>query len=234
MKKIVIKIGGSLFFTNDKEINLELLNKFLEIIKSKGTYETIVLVCGGGVLAREYIQKAKMVNANNSICDLLGIKIASINGDLLIAILGKSAYPQVPKDMKELSVALLNNKIIVMGGLQPGQSTTSVAIEVAEYIDADVLVILTDVDGIYDKNPKKYADAKFFQKMTFSMLRALILEKSDDDQAAAGEYRIFDAVSLQLLKRSHLKVIVMSGKDLTEFKNFWNGKQSIKATYLSD
>ena len=42
-----------------------------------------------------------------------------------------------------------------MGGLTPGQSTTSVSLEVTEYINAEKLVILTDVDGIFDKDPKK-------------------------------------------------------------------------------
>jgi uridylate kinase len=120
-----------------------------------------------------------------------------------------------------------------MGGLQPGQSTTSVAITVAEYIKAERLVILTDVDGIYDKDPNLYKDAKLIEKISYDSLQKLILELSVDTQATAGEYRIFDAVSLQILKRSKMNVFVMSGKNLSQFNKFWNNEKEIIGTIIS-
>jgi uridylate kinase len=52
-------------------------------------------------------------------------------------------------------------------------------------------------------------------------------------QAAAGEYRIFDFVSLQILKRSNIKVFIMSGKELSEFEKFWSGDKAIRGTIIS-
>jgi uridylate kinase len=143
------------------------------------------------------------------------------------------AFPQVPKSFEELSIAISSHKIVVMGGLQPGQSTTSVAITVAEYIKAERLVILTDVDGIYDKDPNLYKDAKLIEKISYDSLQKLILEPSIDTQAAAGEYRIFDAVSLQILKRSRVNVFVISGKKLTQFNKLWNNEKEIIGTIIS-
>ncbi len=232
-KNIVIKIGGSLLFTENFKINLKLINEFCSIFKDSRNSGTHVIVCGGGIIAREYIKAVRSLQGTESLCDIFGIEISRINSQLLISAFQDFAYPQVPTSIKDLSVAILFDKIIVMGGLQPGQSTTSVALEAAEFIKAKEIIILTDVKGIYDKDPKKFEDAKIFKNMTYSRLKELIFESSGDNQATAGEYRIFDAVSLQILKRSNIKVIVMSGKELNELKKYWSGKENINGTVIS-
>jgi uridylate kinase len=121
-----------------------------------------------------------------------------------------------------------------MGGLQPGQSTTSVALEVAEYLEANELILLTNVDGIYDKDPKNFKDAKRFDQLNYEDLQKIIIKVSEANQAAAGEYRIFDTVSLQILKRSKIKTLIISGKELSEFKKFWEGKTDILGTVISN
>ena len=232
-KKIVIKIGGSLLFTKDKVLDRVKIDKFCQIFKSNKYSRSHIIVCGGGMIAREYINAVRSFHGNEALCDTFGIDLSRINSKLLIASFQDFAFPLVPKTIQELSIALLFKKIIIMGGLQPGQSTTSVALEVAEFINAEELVILTDVEGIYDKDPKKYKDAKLLKNLTYDQLQQIIINSSEDKQAAAGEYRIFDAVSLQILKRSNIKILIMSGKDLKEFEKYWNGEEDITCTIIS-
>ncbi len=230
---VVIKIGGSLLFTENKKINSNEIAKFCRILKNKKFTGKLVVICGGGLLAREYIDAVRSFNGSEALCDTFGIEISRINSKLLIASFQDFAYPLVPSSIEELSKALLFEKIIVMGGLQPGQSTTSVALEVAEFIGAENVIVLTDVEGIYDKDPKKFTDAKLLKNLHYDQLRELLLEMTNDKQAAAGEYRIFDTVSLQILKRSDIRVIVMSGKDLNNFSKFWDGEKDINGTVIS-
>jgi uridylate kinase len=232
-RKVVVKFGGSLLFTEQKKLNKEKINEFCQIFKSANPSGIYIIVCGGGVIAREYIDVVRSFHGSEALCDKFGIDLSRINSKLLISSLNDISYPLVPTSMDELSLALLFNKIIVMGGLMPGQSTTSVALEVAEFIQADEVVILTDVEGIYDKDPKKFENAKLLKNLTYSKLQELILNHSDD-QAAAGEYRIFDAVSLQILKRSKKKIRIMSGKDLNEFKKYYKGEKDIICTLISE
>ena len=157
-----------------------------------------------------------------------------MNAQLFISYLGNLAYPIIPQSIEELSVAKLFNKIVVMGGLQPGQSTTSVALEVAEFIKADKVIILTDVDGIFDKDPKKKQDAKLLEYINYRELTDLLITNSNVKQAAAGEYRIFDAVSLQILKRSNIKVLIGSGIKLINFEKFWKGEIENIGTFTSN
>ena len=232
--KCVIKIGGSLLFNENKELNVKKIEEFCDIFKTILDTDIVVIICGGGIIAREYISAVRSINENEAVCDTFGIELSRINSKLIIAFLKEKAYPLVPKSIEELSHAMLFKKIIVMGGLQPGQSTTSVAAEVAEYVNADHLIILTDVQGIYDKDPKKYKDARLLQKLSYKELQDLILSSSGDKQAAAGEYRIFDAVSLQILKRSKIEAQILSGIDLNQFRKFWNGDKNVIGTRIAN
>jgi uridylate kinase len=233
-KKIVIKMGGSLLFNEDKGLNREKIQKFCQIFEKMNYSGTYVIVCGGGKIAREYISAVRSFQENEALCDIFGIDLSRINAKLLISCFQDFAYPLVPKSFEDLSTALLFRRIIVMGGLQPGQSTTSVALEVAEFIGAEELVVLTDVEGIYDKDPKRFNDAKLLKDLTYAELQEIILNSSGNKQAAAGEYRIFDAVSLQILKRSKIRIKVMSGKNLKEFDRYWKGEKDIKCTIITE
>jgi len=232
--KSVIKIGGSLLFTENRKLNKEKIQKFCQIFKKMKYSGSHVIVCGGGIIAREYINTVRSFHGNEALCDTFGIDLSRINSKLIISSFQDFAYPLVPKSIEDLSLALLFGKIIVMGGLQPGQSTTSVALEVSEFIKAEELVILTDVEGIYDKDPKKFEDARLLKKLTYTELQEIIINSTGDKQAAAGEYRIFDTVSLQILKRSKIKIRVMSGKDLKEFEKYWKGDENITCTIITD
>jgi uridylate kinase len=232
-KNIVIKFGGSLLFSEGGTINSQKITEFCNIIKHTKDYDSVVVVCGGGTVARQYIKAIREFTENEVLCDLIGIDISRINSRLIVAKMKSLAYPQVPTSFEELSLAISSHKIVVMGGLQPGQSTTSVAMTIAEYLKAEKLVVLTDVDGIYDKDPDRYKDAKLLETISYESLQELILESSVDTQASAGEYRIFDAVSLQILKRSGINVLVMSGKDLTQFDKLWNNEKGFIGTSIS-
>ncbi|MBY8983172.1 MAG: UMP kinase [Candidatus Lokiarchaeota archaeon] len=232
--KIVIKIGGSLLFEQNNSINSQRIIEICDIIKENFFFETIIIIVGGGIIAREYIKFIRQSTQNEALSDIIGIDVSRLNAKLLISYLNDKAYPIVPKSIEEFSIAKLSDKIIIMGGLQPGQSTTSVALEVAEFIHTKKVIILTNVDGIYNKDPKKYNDAKIIKKLNYEELKEFIITDSKNNQAAAGEYRIFDAVSLQILKRSNIKVFIGSGLDLSNFKKFWNGELENFGTIISD
>lgn len=113
----VIKIGGFLLFTKNNEINFSKIAEFCNIFRTRKNKGAIVIICGGGLLARNYINSVRFFKGSEALCDTFGIEISRINAKLLIACFQDYAYPQVPKSIEELSIALLFNKIIVMGGL---------------------------------------------------------------------------------------------------------------------
>ncbi|MHA1733665.1 MAG: UMP kinase [Promethearchaeota archaeon] len=211
-KFTVVKIGGSLLF-REGTLKEDLVWAFSEFLAHTPSIK--ILVVGGGLPARWFIRAARGWGASEAECDLLGIYQSRLNARLLISALrarGCPVYPEPPASIEELARAMLIGERIVMGGLQPGQSTTSVALEVTEFAQAGQLWILTDVDGIYDKDPNSHPEAKKYSTISIEELEKIV----DAGSSKAGEYRIFDAVSLQVLKRSSLEVRVLPGSDFAQ------------------
>ncbi len=229
----IVKIGGSLLFNNKKQVDSQKIINICEIIKKNNKNKSVVLVVGGGIIARDYINFVRKTTGNEALCDLFGINISRINANLFISYLGDLAYPVVPKTYDDLALAQHAQKIIVLGGIQPAQSTTSVSLEVAEFLESKRIVILTDVEGIYSKDPRVYSDAELQEELTYSQLEEIILKGTTSTQAAAGEYRVFDAVSLQIMKRSNLQVFIGSGVNLSKFEQFWKGTRRNIGTKIS-
>lgn len=216
MQKFVIKMGGSLLFQPDLSINSTLLTDLTRIFAQASHLKGLII--GGGVVARKFIHAARQFHADEAQLDQFGIEVSRLNAHLLQTALGHRAYPKIITSLEEVRFSTLFDKIIIAGGFIPGQSTTSVTFEIAEALGATDVLILTDVDGIYDKDPDRYLDATKYDQITIAELEHVIYGEGGDMQAAAGEYRIFDAVSTQIFKRSQLSVRLLNGTDPTAVK----------------
>jgi uridylate kinase len=137
--------------------------------------------------------------------DILGIEVSRLNARLLILALGDNAYPTVPEDLEQVSKAVTANRIIVTGGLHPGQSTNATAALIAEKVKASKFLNATDVDGIYDSDPNKNKDAKLFQEITVK--KCIDLLGSED--STAGGYDLMDIVALKVIERSKIPTMVV-------------------------
>ncbi|PMP95542.1 MAG: UMP kinase, partial [Nitrososphaera sp.] len=165
----------------------------------------VAAVAGGGSVARLYIRAARELGASEAALDQLGILITRANAELLIAALGGVAYPSVPQTLEELLAASASNRsIIVMGGLQPGQSTNAVAALAAER--AALLVNATDVDGVYTDDPRKNPSARRLEAVGVEELTQLL----SGSEHKAGTYELLDHVSLRILERSRIPTVVTS------------------------
>ena len=205
--KLVIKIGGHLFPT---ELNPARINEFTSILKDlqKKTHK-IIVIAGGGANARLYLEAARKLGSDESYCDDIGIHFARLNAKLLISALGDASYPIVPENTTELRAYYISDKIIVMGGLQPGQSTNAVAAIAAEMIGADLLINGTDVDGVYTDDPKLYPDAKKLDEVSIGKLLEIVLKGKN----SAGGYKLLDPVAVKIIERSKIPTIILDLKD---------------------
>lgn len=85
------------------------------------------------------------------------LPVSRLNARLFIEALNDDARvcPEPCESLQQVRSMLALKPIVVLGGLQPGQSTTGVAALCAEYCKAERVIFCTDVDGVYDKDPKK-------------------------------------------------------------------------------
>ena len=95
----------------------------------------------------------------------------------------------------------------------------------AYHFDADMLVILSDIDAYYDKDPRAYEDAKAFKKHGLIDEPLLKQKCTPNDEFATGGI-VTKLQSAQFLLKRDKSMFLASGFDLTDAKSFLlNGVQ---------
>lgn len=203
---IILSVGGSILA---KELKPESFLAYADALKTMSKEHDVVVVTGGGVAARDYINVARSTGSNEVECDYIGIDITRLNAKLLISALGDAAYPRPPHDYTQAQDALSSGKIVVMGGVIPGQTTDAVSAILAEYLKADLLVIATAVDGVYTADPRQYPDAVKYEIMTPKELVKTVMVT----EMKAGSKSPVDPLAAKIIERCNLETIVMDGSD---------------------
>jgi len=199
-KKVVLKLTGHVFSGDALEKNLSEYSRLVRRLKNDHLFQKLVIVAGGGELARFYISLGRGAGLDESSLDEIGILVSRIHAKLLVGALMPDSYPRVPTNLDELITALNEYPIVVMGGLQPGHSTSAVAALVAERIRSDLLLVATDVEGVYTGNPKIDKSAKLLSSVGIRQLYKLLMTS----QGAAGTYELLDFVALKIIERSKI------------------------------
>jgi uridylate kinase len=200
-KRIVIKLSGRIFSMD----NVKMLKDYASfLVKISKIYQPVV-VTGGGNIARHYITHARSSGADESTLDELGIEISRLNAKLLIYALKNKAYSHPPTTLQEVRHAVDDGLIVVTGGLHPGQSTNGTAALIAEKIEAEQFLNATDVDGVYDKDPNKFKNAKKFKRIELKNLRNMLVQ----EDSIAGGYDLMDIVALKIIERSKIKTRIL-------------------------
>ncbi|MHA1970227.1 MAG: UMP kinase [Candidatus Thorarchaeota archaeon] len=216
-----MKIGGSLLYDKDGNILVEKVRAYAAAIKSLvKDGHSLVVVVGGGIPARVFISAARDLGASEAQCDWLGIKLARNNAELLCAGLGDIAYPKIVETLDELEVAVKIGKVVLMGGLIPGQSTNAVAALAAETVNAETLFNATNVDGVYDHDPKE-SGAIRFDTITISELKKVL----SGGGTKAGEYKLFDSVAIRVVERSKIPTVIFDGGDSDNLTRVFRGEK---------
>ncbi|QOJ78167.1 UMP kinase [Infirmifilum lucidum] len=206
MGSFVIKLGGSLIFDENGALKAEYLRAFVRLLRDVESRDRkIVVVVGGGAAARSYISVARDVCRNESALDQLGILASRLNASLLFTMY-YDLPPVIPSSLEELVRLYHSNlPVIFTGGFQPGQSTTTVSALTAEATKSQ-LIIATNVDGVYTSDPRRDPNATLLRKVSIDQLLDMFSQPQK-----AGEYRLFDMMTLQVIKRSKINTVVVNG-----------------------
>lgn len=219
MTKTVLSIGGSILMPG--EIDVSYLRRIGDMLNRNHnpSDNELAVVTGGGGLARKYIESASEFEVNEGFLDVFGIDASRLNARLLSCAIGGKATFHPPTSLKQAYLENEKGNLVVMGGLQPGQSTDAVSALVAEYLDADLFINATDVKGIYDKNPEENDDAAFLETISIQDLQELVSK----EKMGAGQYALVDPLALKVIERSGLDSIFLDGRNLENLESALEG-----------
>jgi uridylate kinase len=205
MKTIVISLGGSILIPL---LEKNKIKEYIPVLSEIAAKHRLFVVVGGGGEARRYIAVARDLGIDEGTSDELGILITRLNANLLIAALGERAYPKVAESHAEAKKFAESGKIVVMGGITPGQTTDAVAAVLSERVGASVFINVTSVDGIYSADPKKDKKARRFETLTPKQLLAIV----GGTALTAGSNTVLDIVAARVVERSHIPLVVLDGR----------------------
>lgn len=205
---LVYSLGGSILAGRDSDS----LRKYADALKELSREHQIFVVVGGGKIAREYIEKARTLGASELFCDQIGIGATRLNASLLVAALGNAAPQDIPDTYGKAAES--SYRIVVMGGLSPGQTTDAVAAMLAERVHADRLIIATSVDGVYTADPEVDPSARKIAKMTPGELVRMAMQT----EMKAGSRSPVDPLAAKIIERSLIPTAIVHGKDIENLK----------------
>lgn len=214
---IIISVGGSLVVPG--QIDTDFLVSFKEaIIQEINKGKRFVIICGGGATARSYQDGARRVsNLSRDDLDWLGIHSTRLNAHLLRTIFKEVAHPKIITDPNE--PIDFTESILVAAGFRPGCSTDYIAAVLAQKMSIKKLVNLTNVDAVFDKDPRKFDDASPIDKITWSEFRKIIPTVWDP-----GLHCPFDPEAARLADESRMKVAIVNGNKFDEILAFIDDK----------
>ncbi len=218
---IVISLGGSLIIPG--EIDTKFLSEFKKLIlKHIALNKKFILVVGGGTTARKYITALKTLNnTSNDNLDWMGIEATRLNAKLVQISFGKKAHKEIATDPnKKLN---FNESILISGGWKPGRSTDDCAVRLAKTYGAKVIINLSNIDYVYDKDPKKHKNAKKIESISWKNFR-----KITGNKWIPGKNLPFDPTAAKTAQENKVKVIIANFKNLN---NILNG-QPFKGTVI--
>ena len=207
MTRLVISVGGSVLIPS---LDQHRLNEWADaLINLYKAGIQVFAVVGGGGEARRYIKACRDVGLDEATSDEIGIRVTRINASLLIGALKEYAYPRVAESYLQAKEYAVSGKIVVMGGVAPGQTTDAVSAVLAEETGSAMLVNMTAVDGIYSADPKTDPNAKKFDVMTSQDLIDLIMK----EKMNAGSNMVIDLVAAKVTERSGIPLVVIDGRN---------------------
>ncbi len=225
-KRVLLKLSGEqLAGEFDAGIDPKLAGWLAEEIKTviKGGCQVIIMVGGGNFVRGAQIAGHGIKRVTGDHMGMLG---TMINALALTDIFEDHGVPTrclssiFAEQVAEPFVHRLANKhlekgrvVIVAGGTgRPYVTTDTAAVNIALELDCDVVLKATKVDGVYDKDPAKHADATKFESLHF--------QQAVED----GAIKVMDKAAMGLAMEQNMPIVVFDAMQPGNILKLTSGK----------
>ncbi|NBK96745.1 MAG: glutamate 5-kinase [Erysipelotrichia bacterium] len=236
MKRIVVKVGSSTITHQTGLLNLrkmEQLAKVLSDLSNQGN--EVILVSSGamaagrgkmGLTTRPSTLEEKQALASIGQCELMYIydkffsQYSKIVAQLLMTkrvISEKHLRVNASNTLETLlayhAIPIINeNDSVATDEIVYGDNDTLSAIT-AKLVNADLLIILSDIDGLYDKNPNQYEDAKLITRV--DCIDEHVESMAEDTNSKVGTGGMITKIqAAKIAVEANCDMLIVNGKDL--------------------
>ena len=224
-RRVLLKLSGEAL-AGDKKTGLDfgVINNVASAVADcvKEGVE-IGIVIGGGNFWRGVKDGGDKMNRTRA--DHMGMLATTINSLAVADVLeqhGVAVRVQTAIEMRALAEPYVRNRavrhlekgrvvIFACGTGNPFFSTDTGAVLRAAEIDAEVIMKATNVDGIYDSDPKKNPNAKKFDTLTY-------------DEVLARHLNVMDTTATSLSMDNNIPIIVFALQDCENIKRVIMGE----------
>ncbi len=226
-KIIVLSLGGSLIVP--EKIDPNFLREFKKTIISNSKEYKFIVVCGGGTVARKYISALKEMGLNEELQSFAGISATRMNARFMSYLFKINPRRGIPHTLKTIKKYIKKQSVVFCGALEykPNQTSDSTAVEIASSFDT-IFINLTNVDGLYNKNPSKHKNAKMIPKISWKKFYEIANEK----EFKPGQHFVLDQTAAKIIKNNKIKTYIL-GKNLKELDNLLKNKR-FKGSVICD
>ena len=208
-KRILLKLSGeALVGSRDYGIDPVSLRAIADQIKSIIELDVeVAIVVGGGNIFRGIQGSSEGIDRSTS--DYMGMLATVINALSMQSTLEKINIPtrvQSAITMSQVAESYIRRKairhleknrivIFAAGTGNPFFSTDTAAALRASEMNCSMIVKGTKVDGIFDKDPIKNSDAKFYDKISYI-------------EVLKNNLKVMDSTAISLAKESNIPIII--------------------------
>ncbi len=246
-QRIVIKIGSSLL-VEDGKLRKKWLEKFADDVANlrKENIEIVIVSSGAVALGRSILfnnSSHKLTLSEKQACASVGqIQLMSIyheifkKQNLTVAQIlltasdcnARNRYLNCQNTIKNLlklnAIAIINeNDSIAVDEIKIGDNDR-LASRVAQMAEADLLLLFSDIDGLYDKNPKTNKNAKFIAQV--DEINKTIENMAKGPQSKVGTGGMITKIqAAKMAGNSNCQTIITSGIDNNALAKLMNGEK---------
>jgi len=229
-KRVLLKLSGEALAEVDEagqpqSLSNRMLHKIAaDIYTTTQSGVQVCIVIGGGNIFRGD-KGSQVLGIDRSTCDYMGMLATVINSLALqnaIEQHGMSSRVMTAIPMKAIGEDYVRRRalshmekgrvvIFAAGSGNPFFTTDTAAALRALEMDCELLLKATKVDGVYDKDPVKYQDAKHYSKLTYN-------------EILSDRLGVMDATAVALLREHKMPLAVFSIFEENGFANALAGK----------
>jgi len=222
-RRVLLKLSGEIFggklkYGLDPEI-IDSIAKEIQKVREKGVQ--IAVVVGGGNIFRGMTgSSAGMDRATGDYMGMLATIINALALQDALERMGVYARVQTAIEMRQIAEPFIRRRairhmekgrviILAAGTGNPYFSTDTAAALRAAELDAEVIIKATKVDGVYDKDPMKFKNAKKYYKLSYLEILNKGLKVMDSTAASLCMDNQIPIIVLNLLKTGNVEKAVM-------------------------